>query len=67
MASHWTLMYSPVEKIRLQNINHKADIYSLGLIFAEILFGRHPYYDESSWRNYRDQSRHKHEEKEKIW
>lgn len=48
--THCSLLYSPIEKILRKPINHKADIYSLGLIFAEIMFGQHPYYDPQSWK-----------------
>lgn len=47
-----TYPYSPIEKIEKKSINHKADIYALGLVFAEILFGQHPYFDETEWKHY---------------
>ena len=42
-----TPLYAAPEKLRLDSqktdIDHKADIYSLGVILFEVMFGCHPY------------------------
>ena len=34
-------------------MDHKSDIYSLGLILAEVLFGQHPYFNKGEWEEYK--------------
>lgn len=52
-----TILYAAAEKLHARairtDIDHKADIFSLGLILYEVLYGCHPYYVQKEYEQFK--------------
>jgi serine/threonine protein kinase len=55
-----TILYAAPEKLNRHahrtDVDHKADIYALGLILYEVLYGCHPYWEKQEFENFRRQT-----------